>query len=264
MNDTFNAKRFTRLLKKTLLERPLQMFGFTGLLLAVVFIMYIVAKTLGGFSSAQNITFIWGLPVSSAFFASLVFGHFSTNASGSSYLTLPASHFEKWLCGILIAGIAYPIIFLLFFRIVDSSFVALFHNSLDTASPFYKEQYDSVYIFDFNGVLAWRVYPLFFLLTGMTLVGSLYFNKIAFIKVAISLCILWLGILGINYVIAKILFENMTDAAPFNHVAIAVGKEEASIELPGWTGKIFAYGLGFVLPAILWLLSFTRLREKEF
>jgi len=103
MKDIFNAKRFVRLLKKTLLERPVQMFGFTGLLLAIVFIMYAVAKTLAGFGTAQNLTFIWGLPVSSAIFASLVFGHFSTNASGSSYLTLPASQFEKCLCGILIA-----------------------------------------------------------------------------------------------------------------------------------------------------------------
>jgi hypothetical protein len=240
------------------------MFGFTGLLLAVVFIIYLVAKALAGIGSAQNLTFIWGLPLGSCFFTTLVFGYFSTNASGSSYLTLPASHFEKWLCGVLIAGILYPIIFLLFFRIIDSTFVTLFHNSLDTASPFYKYQYDSAYIFDFNGVIAWRVYPVFFLATGITLVGSFYFNKIAFIKVAITLCILWLGILGINYIIAKVLFDNMTDAAPFNHVAIAVGKEEASIELPKTAGKIFAYGFAFVLPAILWLLSFTRLREKEF
>jgi hypothetical protein len=264
MNDTFNITRFVRLLKKTLLEKPVQMFGFTGLLLAIVFILYVVAKTIGGFGNAQNLTFIWGLPVSSGFFASIVFGYFSTNASGSSYLTLPASHFEKWACGILIAGILYPAIFLLFFRIIDSSFVAVFHNSLDTGSPFYKEQYESVYIFDFNGVIAWRVYPLFFLLTGFTFTGSLYFNKIAFIKVAICLCILWLGLLGINYLIARLMFPNVTDAAVFNHVAIAVGKEEASIELPGWAGKTFAYSLGFVLPALLWLLSFTRLREKEF
>jgi hypothetical protein len=264
MNDTFNTKRFLRLLKKTLLERPVQMFGFAGLLLAVVFIMYVLAKAIGGFESAQNLSFIWGLPVSSCFFASLVFGYFATNASGSSYLTLPASHFEKWLCGILIAGILYPIIFLLFFRIMDSSFVSLFHNSLDPASPFYKEQFESVYIFDFNGTLAWRVYPMFFLLTGASFVGAFYFNKIAFIKVAIVIAILIISVVVLNLLMAKITFGNIVDAGPFNHVTLSVEKEEVSIMMPGAINKIFYYSLSFVLPAILWLLAFTRLREKEF
>lgn len=264
MNNTFNAKRFGLLFKKTLLERPVQMFGFTGLMLSVVLILYVIAKALGGFGTAQNLTFIWGLPISSYFFASLVFGYFSTNASGSSYLTLPASHFEKWLCAVLIAGVLYPVIFMIFYRIVDSSFVTLFHNSLDPSSPFYKEQYESVFVFSFNGIIAWRVYPLFLLLTGASLVGSLYFNKIPFIKVAIAICILIIFIVGFNLLLAKIFFGNIVDAGPFNHVTILVGKEEASIEMPGSLNKIYYYSLSYILPVILWLMAFTRLREKEF
>ena len=264
MNNTVNAKRFGLLFKKTLLERPVQMFGFAGLLLAVVLILYVTAKVIGGFGAAQNLTFIWGLLLSSCFFASIVFGYFSTNASGSSYLTLPASHFEKWLCGVLIAGVLYPVIFMIFYRIIDSSFVALFHNGLDPSSPFYKEQFESVYLFDFNGVIAWKVYSMFFLLTGISFVGSLYFNKIPFIKVAIAICILLIFIVGFNLLLAKMIFGNIVDAGPFNHVTIPVGKEEASIELPGQVGKMFYYSLSYILPVLLWLLAFTRLREKEF
>jgi len=149
-------------------------------------------------------------------------------------------------------------------RYFNSRFVAIFHNSLDPASPFYKEQFESVYIFDFNGFVAWRVYPQFFLLTGAAFVGSLYFNKIPFIKVAMVISILVIAIVGLNLLLAKMIFGNIADAGPFNHVTIPVGKEEASIELPEQVGKIFYYCLSFVLPVILWLLTFTRLREKEF
>ncbi|MEP6682193.1 MAG: hypothetical protein ABJA35_02995, partial [Parafilimonas sp.] len=142
MSNTFNAKRFWRLFKKTLLERPIQMFGLTALLLTLVLILYVVAKQLSGFGAAQNLSFIWGLPGGSFILASFVFGYFSSNASGSSFLTLPASHFEKWLSGVLIVGILYPVIFLLFYHLIDVSFVTLYHNSLDTSSPFYKEQYE--------------------------------------------------------------------------------------------------------------------------
>jgi hypothetical protein len=264
MNNTFNVKRFGLLVKKTLLERPVQMFGFTGLLLALSLILYSIIKSFGGFNPAQNITFIWGLAGGGCFLASFIFGYFSSNANGSSFLTLPASNFEKWLCGILITGVCYPVIFLLFFRMVDSSFVAIYHHGLDPAAPFYKQKYESVYILDFNGFLAWKVYPMYIFLAGAMLVGSLYFNKVAFIKTAIGISILILGVIGINWLMAIILFGHVNSAAPFNSVTIPAGKEEGSIELPSGIVNIVNNSLWYVLPPVLWLLAFTRLREKEF
>ncbi len=264
MNNAFNAKRFGKLFKKTLLERPVQTFGFTGLSLTLVLILYVVAKSITGFSAAQNLSFIWGLPIGGCLLASIVFGYFSSNASGASFLTLPASNFEKWLCSALIAGILYPIIFLLFYRVMDSSFVSVYHHHLDPSAPFYKEQYESVYIFNFNGIVAWKVYPTFFLLMGIMMLGTLYFNKIPFIKTAIGICVLIIGLIGLNWLVAKIFFGSISDASIFYSVTIPVGKEEGSIELPDQISKVFFYGLWYIIPAILWFLSFTRLREKEF
>jgi hypothetical protein len=264
MNNTFRAKRFGLLIKKTLLERPVHMFGFTGLLLALVLIIYAVVKTLSGFDMAQRISFFTGLTGGSFFLASFVFGYFSSNAGGSSFLTIPASNFEKWLCGVLIVGVIYPVTFLIFYRITDISFVALYHNSLDKVSPFYKEQYESVYLFDLDGIIARNVYLMFFIYTGAMLVGSLYFNKTTIIKVALALCVLFIIIFGLNWLMAVGLFGTINDAAPFNHVTIPAGKEEGTIELPSGIMNIFKYSLIYIFPAILSLLSFTRLREKEF
>lgn len=264
MNNTFNVTRFGKLLKKTLLERPMYTFGFTGLVLVIVLILYVVIKALSGFDMAQRITFFVGLTAGSFFLASFIFGYFSSNASGSSFLTLPASHFEKWLCGILVAGIIYPLIFLTFYRIMDGSFVALYHNSLDTTDPFYKQQYESVYLFDLAGIIARNVYIMFFIYTGAMLVGSLYFNKTAVIKVVLTLCMLFIFIMGLNWLMAMSLFENVQDASPFHGVAIRAGKETGSLELPAQISKIFTYAFIYFFPAIMWLLSYTRLREKEF
>jgi hypothetical protein len=264
MNNTFDAKRFGRLVKKTVLERPMQTLGLIGLLLILSLILYSIIKTFGGFGPAQNITFIWGLAGGGCFLASFVFGYFSSNASGSSFLTLPASNFEKWLCGVLIAGVFYPVIFLLFFRLVDGSFVSVYHHTLDPAGPFYKQLYLSVYIFDFNGFIAWKVYPMYGFLAGAMLVGSLYFNKVAFIKTAIGISILFLAMMGVNWVMATLLFGQVNNAIPFSGVRIPAGKAEGTIELPGGFVSIINNSLWYVLPAILWLLAFTRLREKEF
>ena len=264
MSNTFNAKRFGFLFRKTIIERPIQIVGVTVLLFLLSFIAYAVLKKILGFAPAQNGTFLWGLAGGGFFLASFVFGYFSNNASGSSYLTLPASYFEKWLCSIAITGVLYPIIFLIFYHFMDAAFVAAYHNSLDPTSVYYKQQYESVYTFDLNGIVAWKMYSMFLLLTGSMLTGALYFNKIPFIKTGITLCILFFVFIGLNWMIATILFRNVNDAFPYDYVTLTVGKEQGTLILPSNVENFFHYSLAFVIPAILWILPLRRLREKEF
>ncbi len=264
MNNTFNIKRFALLVKKAIVERPLQTIGVMVLSLLLSFILYVVIKRIFGFGAAQNLTLVWGLAGGGCFFSSFVFAHFSSNASGSSYLLLPASWLEKWLCGILMVGFMYPLIFLLCFHVMDLAFVAQYHHSLDPTSVFYRQQYESVYPYDLNDFIARNVYCLFLILAGSMLTGSLYFNKIPFIKTSIALCILVFLLFGLNWLIAATLFDHMKDAAPFDHVTVAVGKEEGTLILPTGVESFFHYSFVYAIPTILWTLPLGRLREKEF
>jgi hypothetical protein len=264
MNNTFSTKRCWLLFRKTLLERPVQLFGFTALILAIVLIIYVVCKSQIAFAPAQNISFLWGLAGGGCFLSSFIFSYFSSSANGSSFLTLPASAFEKWLCGVLIAGVLYPLIFLVFFRLMDTAFVTMFHNSLDPASPFYKRTYESVYVLPFDGTFAWKVYPMFIFFSGAMLLGSLYFNKVCFIKVALVICIVCIGGFGLNWLFAKLFFGTINDAVPFRYVTLPVGNEEGSVELPKSLSNFYYYSISYVIPVILWLITYQRLREKEF
>jgi hypothetical protein len=264
MNNTFNAKRFGLLFKKTLLEKPMQMFGFTGLIFLFILILYYLMKTFATFQAAQNISFLWGLVGGDFILTSFMLNYFSSTANGSSYLTLPVSNFERWLCAVILAGILYPLIFMTFYRIMDAGFVSAYHNSLDPNGPFYKIRYDAVYLLAFNGFLPRQCYPMYLIFSGMMLVGSLYFNKVALVKVALAICILLFGIYGLNYLFADLMFNNIDDAFPFQHVAILVGRETGAVELPKNVHDPIWYFINFVLPVILWGVAFIRLREKEF
>jgi hypothetical protein len=268
MNNTFNARRFSRLFRKTLIERKMQTFGFIVLMLCISLMIYGFCKTFMDFRAAQNITFIWGLAGGGSFMASLVFAYFNSNASGISWLTLPASLFEKWLTGILIAVILYPAIFLLFFRLMDSSFISIYHNSLDPNMPSYKTAYASVYNLPFDGILAIKVYNLFFIFTPLSFLGSLYFNKVSFIKVALVFCAFCLFAYTLNWLMAKLLLGDISAAFPLREVSIAVGKsmdpEEGRIELPAQLYRINMFFMDFILPVIFFGLAYLRLREKEF
>jgi len=263
MNDLFNARRFLLLLKKTFIERPVQTFGIMGLLLVLSVILYAVVKKIAGFSPAQNITLIWGLAGGGFFLTSFVFGYFGTNANGCSYLTLPVSFLEKWLCAIVIAGILYPVVFLSCYHLIDVIFVAAYHRSLDPTSIFYRQLYDGVFTEDLNGRVAWKIYSLFLTFNGCMLMGGLYFNRTAFIKTAITIASLFLIIWGADWMIANLLFDHVQDAAPY-YVTLSIGKETGTLILPTKIEGFFHDGFAYVIPLILWVLPLVRLREKEF
>ncbi|CAN5379541.1 hypothetical protein BH11BAC3_BH11BAC3_02100 [soil metagenome] len=264
MNNVLNVKRFGWLFKKTIMERPVQLSGFVLLILAADLLIYAFAKFTGGFEVAQNGAFLIGIIGGGCLLASFVFGHFSSNASGSSFLTLPASGFEKWLCAIFITGVLYLAIFLLFFRAMDSIFISFYHNSLDKNGPFYKEMYDAVQLYPFDGYVASRGFMMFFNFAGAMLVGSLYFNKAAFIKVALIAVAFCFGAFMLNLLIANLFFKDVDNAFPYFLVWITVGLERGRLELPG--NILYAVNIAFlyIIPVILWGLSLLRLKEKEF
>lgn len=264
MNNTFNIKRFSWLFKKTLLERPAQLIGLVILCMAFSLLIYAFAKFTNGFEAAQFATFMTGLIGGGCFLASLVYGYFGSNASGSSFLTLPASQFEKWLCGFIITGVIYTFIFLLFFRFIDSIFISIYHNSLNLKDPFYKEKYEAVQLFSFDSYIAGRTYMMFANFAGAMLVGSLYFNKAPFIKVALVLCGLCFALFLINLLVANIFFNDVEGAFPYFMVVLDFEKDRARLELdPNILAVINIIFLYFT-PAILAVLAYLRLREKEF
>jgi hypothetical protein len=214
--------------------------------------------------AVQELSFILGFVGGGTFLAAYVFNYFSSNASGSSYLTLPASSFEKWLCGVLIAGILFTLIFLAFYRLMDISFVGIYHRSLDPKGPFYKEMYEHVSIFPYDGFVASKTYMMFLNFTTAMLVGALYFNKAAFIKVALIICGLFIGGMFLNDVMAKAVIDNVDKGLPYYAVFITAGKETGKVLLPAYASKAVDICILYIIPAVLLITAYVRLSEKEF
>lgn len=264
MNDIFNTRRFARLCRKTLMERPAQLIGLTTAFLGFSLLTYAFCKFTAGFEEAQRITFTLGLIGGGCFLASFVFGPFSTNAGGSSFLTLPASQFEKWLTGVLITGVFYVGLFILFFRLMDITFISIYHKGLDPKGPYYKELYDAVQPMPLNDTISRRIYAMFANFAGAMLIGTLYFNKAAFIKVALFLCALCLVTFLFNLLVAHLYFQNVDTAFPYYLVWINVNKSRGRLELPPNILDIVGIIFQYVIPITLWILAYVRLREKEF
>jgi len=263
MNNIFELKRFGLLLKKTVMERPVQLFGLCGLILAATLAIYSALLHFTNWNLAQNLSFVWCFAGGGCFLASIVFGYFGTNASGSAYLTLPASTFEKWLCGVLIVGVAFPGLFLVFFRLMDASFVMAYHNGLDKNSPAYKVMYKAVQVYTFDNAFVKDSIIIYANFVGAMMVGSLYFNKVSAIKTAMvysgGLTIIYF----LNLFLANAAFRNVDIAFPFNSIMIKVGNGTGILELPSNVSNIVHIAILYIIPTVLWITAYIRLREKE-
>ncbi len=263
MNQTFDIRRFCLLFRKTLMEKPAQLLGLCALSLIVVAVSYFIVKNLINFPAAQNMSFMFGILGGGSILASLVFNYFSSGASSASYLTLPASQFEKWLCAILIAVVLYVSVFLLFYRVVDNFFVDQFHRSLNANRPHYQEIYNMVYTYSYLSEPA-QVMLMFYLnVAGAMLIGSLYFNKVGYIKVGLLIAMLLLLTYLLNNLAVYLIFGKVEQAVPFNRVYLKAGDDVGTVGLPGavvqWRNRIITY----ILPPVLWILAYIRLKEKE-
>lgn len=263
MNDIFELKRFGYLFRKTIAERPVQLVGIPCLALAVTLIIYAAVLYFIDSLPAQNLSFIWGFAGGGSVLASVVFSYFTTNANGSAYLTLPASALEKWLCGILIVGVCFTILFLAFYRLMDVCFITAYHNGLDKSSPDYQYLYNARHVYTFDNNIVQQSVLIFLNLTGALMVGSLYFNKVSAVKTAIFYLVFVGLIFLINLVVAHLLFNDVDWATPFNNVFIIVGNSVGSVELPEGGSQFAHIAFMYIIPGILWLTTYIRLREKE-
>jgi hypothetical protein len=262
MNEIFNLRRFRLYFVKTLLEKPFQIVGTFVLSFSVVILIYFLLKSIANFELAQLFSFTVGLVGGGGLLASLVFGYFTDTASGSSYLTLPVSVFEKWLCAILLVGILYVGCFLLYFRGLDALFVHLYHTGLNPQDPRYLQQYNRVYLFSYKSE-GEDIFIFFANAAAAMLVGSLYFNKVSFIKVSLVICGLYFFAFLLNYLVGSVLFKNLLRTFPVHEIAIKNGNEEGILVLPSGWRKCYDVMSTYLLPGILLVVSYIRLKEKE-
>ena len=74
-------------------------------------------------------TYFFGLAIMGCFFGSMLFNELSSGPKAMNYLSFPASHFEKLVCGLLYGVVFFFIAYTVIFYIVDFAMVK-FANSI--------------------------------------------------------------------------------------------------------------------------------------
>lgn len=279
-NQTFSFARFMLLLNKHWMEnRKLYLLGLLALAgLSVTWFSFILLMTKfhGVPPFMQFLTYYLGLYFIGCLFANSTFAGLGNKAGGIEYLSVPASHLEKLLCGILFSVFLFFIAFTVAYYIVDIPIVRLSNRLFALQHPVWPGTKimigDNVLMNVFTG--QGEPPPFkdnigllygFFATQSAFVLGSVYFRRYSFIKTIVAVLILFLlGMFLIENVIESSLpgggwrLDGILEWVQYSSPGVP-----SIVRLPVWIERILVLLMEYSAPFIFWWATYYRLKEKE-
>jgi len=247
-----------------LLRRDLESgYQSTGIAMAAVGGFFLIVGVLAGFNPNPGgvyrglytgLLFLGGFIVTS-----MAFHEVRLNAQGIHYLSLPGSTLEKFLSKLLVTAVGYGVGTLVFCTAVAALTEGINRLAFGHAHPFFNP-------FALNNL---RLLPAYLISQSVFLLGSIYFRKLHFVKTALSLVLLALGLMVIGTTFARLVFKEYFNG-PILNFGPNLEELSRSGELQSVLGPLaqrFQVALRIVLVSALapvcWVVSYLRLRESE-
>ena len=277
-NQTFSFDRWTKLLlfhwtvnrKRYLLSLP----AMAGLLLVWESFIIVMNRFQPLDKGFQGMTYYAGLYAVGALYASMTFAESGTKAQGIAWLATPASALEKLLCGLLYSAIAFFVVYNLIFYLVDIPMIRIANGLIENGRRTWPGglRIDPVQIFDMSkGGLndhadeADHLFVLFyFALQSAFALGSIYFNRYAFVKTGVAVVIA-LGCFMIlqQRIIDPTLPPGWHRQNFYDWLADWDTLRARGVRLSPTLGAVLGAMLIYGIPVVCWTATYFRIKEKE-
>jgi len=256
MNKIFNLNRFGRLFYKHTTEH------YKGYLMSIIvllgilvlggsFLIYMVEIPID--EEFQVVLFMSMLLLVGTIFTSTVFADLGDKKKAIAWLTLPATHFEKYM----VAWIYTVLVFLLMYTISFYG-VLLVAIHLKHFPGHYPRLFNV-----FQKPVA-EIYLVYAFLHGISFWGAICFKRLHFIKTAFIFFISFGMLVFINKILLGALLGRVVEAAPpFGSPRLYDNGIFTDINISKQQQNGFMVGLLVVLAVIFWVAAFYRLKEKQ-
>ncbi|MES1161151.1 MAG: hypothetical protein ABUM51_10365, partial [Bacteroidota bacterium] len=218
---------------------------------------------------AQFAIYMIGLFLAGCIYASTIFSPLSNKKEAIQYLSAPASQLEKFLCALLYAVIIFFLVYTLVFYAVDICMVKL---ALKKAATFrYREFYQPIgvlNIFSRSELNNDDIIPQVWLLVyaafqSAFILGSIYFNRYAFIKTVVALLLAGICVLFVSKVVNESLPKGWHLRGLLEWGGADAKGEYLAIEPAGWIRSTIVFLVTYTIPIIFYYIAYIRLKEKE-
>ena len=248
-NKTFSWRRLSLMFKYNLVSYSKAYLIYYGTVLGLLLIVFYLALISNGVSNDFFRSWFFTMLVFSAMtIPSISFAELRSKITATTFLTLPASSFEKFITSFLIttigAIIAYLAVFLIF-NILAVLIAGLLHTQLDLFSFWsWKEFYDLTIIYIF-------IHSAFFL-------GATIFKRSKILQTWLWITIIIIGISIILGAVAGAVFHTMSFTS-YNIFDVNIINGDKIIHTLKITNRIVAS----IVVLLLWTASYFKIKEKE-
>ena len=256
MKKIFNPARFGKLFIKHTTEHYKGYLMALAVLIGVMmlggsFLVYMIDAPLD--QSTQSGLFLVILLTAGTIYTSTIFADLGEKKKAIVYLTLPASHFEKYLVAWLYSFLVFLVIYAISFYLVALFLLNVRHVSGQAEGVInllQKQPLQMCLIYAFLHAIAFW--------------GAIYFNKLHFIKTAFVFFI-FLGLLILfNKIVLTAMIDRNVDAAPpFGNLRFPDGGRQVDITLPDARDNPTLTFLVVGLTLVIWIAAYFRLKEKQ-
>jgi hypothetical protein len=255
MNNTFNLSRFGKLFIKHTVEHYKSYLMSLTVLIGVMilggsFLVYMMDAPIDrGFQSA---IFVMILLLAGTIFTSTIFADFGDKKKAVASLTLPASHFEKYLVAWLYSYLLFVIVYTAGFYLVTLFAVNIKH--------FPGHPGELINIFQKPLI---EMFLLYAFLHSVAFLGAIFFETLHFIKTAFLFFIFLAILIVFNRILLGTLLGRKVEVTiPFGNLRFIDNGYTTDINI---TQQQYSYLLIFItaLAVIFWVAAYYRLKEKQ-
>ena len=262
MQNTFSFSRIWLLIKKQWFDNAklylLSASALVGLLTIIFTIWWLANKDSYRFNEDGTYAiFLIMLFVSGLIFSSTIFSILGDKAKGIYWLSIPATPGEKLATGFFYSFIVFPVIYLVSFWLVKH--LTFFLISLDSRNEIIKTDASNIFV----KVVLMNFFIAFFALQALFMLGSVYFERFAFIKTI--LVIFFIGFLFVMF--TQFISNNLfPDHFGLNGNTFRIYENDQATKvykIPGWFESILLPLAKFIWVPVLLTATYFRLKEKE-
>lgn len=254
----FNPNRFMNLLKlEATTKNKRALMVLAAVLGAMLLYQFLLIKNQDHDAYGWiNESFGAMLMITGFIYTSYSFFELSESSTSMTYLTLPASNFEKFASKWLFSTLGFYLVFLIGYSIF--AFIGI--NAVSAMTNFKTESYAPF------AETNWLLTKLYFVLSSIFLLGAITFKNYHAPKTVLSLVAfnIFLGVM--TYLIVRVVFfEYFEGWEPVRNVVNTEIRPNQNMEA-FVTGPLKTIGkllLWVGLPLFFWTVSFFKLKEKE-
>lgn len=258
MNNTFNLNRFWLYFKKHTIEHTKIYLMSIAVLMGILFFFF-------GFTAindngritvdGQMMLFMFCLLLGGSIFSSLMFAELGDKKKAMLPLTLPVSHFEKYLVAWLYSYVIFSLVCISSFYLVD--YVML---SISKPSGNHNKMLDLL-----GPITPWYIpfigYTLFH---AFTFWGAIHFKKLHFIKTTFLFFLCLIVLEAINHVMVSLIGNgNIKSWFLFMSARAMEGNHPGNFINPSDTVQYMGFYILATVIVLLWVSTFFKLKEKQ-